>query len=181
MPSEKVDGYTVATPELLKNSLSQQLVPVVDAARDIATQLGARPYRVRLVRTRWSGNRRGVGIESVLFVMEIVPTPKVIDLNTVAEIVTPIGPTEIGLVQLQQVSGRYTEDMLVGVDPNGNIPGDADEVYYEIEFFRRDGKPSDKHRFAIAALPYYNATKVQWNVTLDAQVEKRRRDGRPKP
>lgn len=180
-PGDKVDGFTVATPELLKNSLARKLVPVVDRARDIATRLGARPYRVRIVRTNWTGDRRGAGIEQVVSTQELVPTPKVIDVSTLAEVVTPIGTTEIGLVQLQQVSGRYTEEFLSGVDPDGRPPAPTDDVFYEIEFFRTDGRQSDKHRFALANAPYYNATKVQWLVTLDAQVEKRRRDGRPRP
>jgi hypothetical protein len=180
-PKTKVDGFTVATPGLLKSSLAQKLVPVADKIRDLYTVFGARPYRIRLVRTRWVGGRRGVGVETVIYTMEIVPTPKVIDLNTLSEMVTPVGTSEIGLVQLQQVSGRYTEDMLLGVDADGNHVGEADDLYYEIEFFRRDGQESIKRRFALATAPYYHATKFQWNITLDSQVEKRRRDGRPRP
>lgn len=177
----KIDGFTVSTPRLNAKSLARKLIPVVDKARDIATQLGARPYRVRLVRTRWTGGRRGVGVEEIISLMEILPTPKVVDLNTLAEIVTPIGPTEIGLIQLQQVSGRYTEDILVGVDPSGNKPAQSDDLYYEIEFFRVDEQPSDHHRFALATVPYYHATQCQWTITLDAQIAKRRRDGRTLP
>lgn len=180
-PGETVDGFTVATPELLKNSLAQRLVPVADGLRDLFTKLGARPYRVRLVRTRSSVGKRGMGVESVVLELEILPTPKVIDLNTLGEVVTPVGPAEIGIVQLQQVSGRYTEDALTGVDPHGNPVGDGDDLYYEIEFFRPDGQASEKRRFALASAPYYHATKFQWTVDLDAQIEKRRRDGRPRP
>jgi hypothetical protein len=180
VPKTKVDGFTVSTPALLKQSLAQKLIPVADKVRNLYTDFGARPYRVRFVRSRWTAGRRGAGIETIVSTMEILPTPKVVDLNTLAEVVTPIGTTEIGLVQLQQVSGRYTEEMLTGVDPDGNPVGDGDDAYYEIEFFRRDGRESDKHRFALAAAPYYFATKFQWNITLDAQIEKRRRDGTPR-
>lgn len=180
-PNQKVDGFTVATPDLLKKSLARRLVTVVDKVRDIATQLGARPYRVRMMRTRSTGHERGDGVETVVAEFELLPTPKVIDLNTLAEVVTPMGPTEIGLVQLQQVSGRYTEEFLSGLDPDGNPPADSDNLFYEIEFFRPDGRPADKHRFALASAPYYHATKVQWSITLDAQIAKRRRDGRVKP
>lgn len=176
----KVDGYTVATPGLLKKSLARKLVPVVDKIRDISTRLGARPYRVRLVRTHWDSGQRGVGAELVMLQMEIVPTPKVIDMSTLAEVVTSVGVAEIGVVQLQQVSGRYTEELLTGVDSDGNPLGGADSLYYEIEFFRPDGKESDKHRFTLASTPYYNATKFQWFITLDAELEKRKRNGRAK-
>lgn len=180
-PDKEVDGFAVATPGLLNNSLARKLVPAVDRLRNLLTTLGARPYRVRIVRTRWTGGRRGVGVETVLGVTELVPTPKIIDMTTLAEVVTAVGTTEIGIVQLQEVSGRYTEDMLVGVDPSGNPAPDSDDVYYECEFFRTDGRDSDKRRFALSSVPYYAATRFQWLVTLDAAIEKRRRDGRPRP
>ncbi len=176
----KVDGFTVATPDLLKRTLARKLVPAVDKIRDINTRLGARPYRVKLVRTRSTGGERGMGVEAVVLEMDIVPTPKVIDMTTLEEVVTPLGPTEIGLVQLQQVSGRYTEDQLVGVDAQGNRPGKSDNVYYEIQFFRPDGQPASRHRFALSVVPYYDATKFQWVISLDAQIAKRLRDGRPR-
>ena len=176
----KVDGFTVATPQLLKKSLAQKLVPVVDKLRDLNTRFGTRPYRVRIVRTLWSGKERGQGTESVIQELEIVPTPVVVDLNTLQEIVTPVGQAEIGLVQLREVSGRYTEDHLSGVDPNGNHPGPQESVFFEIEFFRPDGQNTDKHRFSLAATPYYNATGFQWTLVLDGELERRRRDGRPR-
>jgi hypothetical protein len=179
--ADKIGGFTVTTPDTLRGSLAQRLVPVVDRVRDLNTSLGMRPYRVRIVRTRWAGGRRGVGVESVVFEIDILPTPKVVDLNTLQEMVTPVGVTEIGLVQLQEVSGRYSEDFLVGVDASGSPVPDSDDVYYEIEWIRADGKQTDRHRFTLAVVPYYAATKVQWTLTLDAQLEKRRRDGRPRP
>lgn len=180
MPIEKKDGFTVATPDLIRKSLARKLVRPVDKIRDLATRLGARQYRVFIVRTHWTGTRRGEGIEQVVDDVEILPTPKIIDLNTLAEVVTPVGPTEIGLVQLQQVSARYTEDFLTGVSADGTPVMPNDDLYYEVHFFRPDGSPAGRHRFALASTPYYAATKVQWLVTLDAQVEKRRRDGRPR-
>lgn len=178
---DTIDGFSVASPSTLRGSLAQKLIPVVDKVRDLNTKLGMRPYRVRIVRTRFAGGRRGVGPETVVFELDVLPTPKVVDLNTLQEMVTAVGVTEIGLVQLQQVSGRYSEDFLVGVDPSGSPVPDSDSVYYEIEWVRPDGKLTDKHRFALATAPYYNASAVQWTITLDAQLEKRRRDGRPRP
>jgi hypothetical protein len=181
MPIREKDGFAVVTPGLMRHTLAQRLIKPVDKVRDIATRLGARPYVVRIVRTRWSGVRRGEGMEQLVSSEEILPNPKLIDLNTLSEIVTPVGPTEIGLVQLQQVSGRYTEDYLTGVDGHGNPPAATDDLYYEIQFFRPDGEEAGRHRFALASAPYYAASKVQWIITLDAAVEKRRRDGRPRP
>lgn len=180
-PEDTIDGFALATPATVRGSLAQKLIPVVDKVRDLSTRLGMRPYRVRIVRTRSAGGKRGVGVESVVFEVDVLPTPKVVDLNTLQEMVTPVGTTEIGLVQLQQVSGRYSEDFLVGVDSSGAPVPESDAVYYEIEWVRPDGKQTDRHRFALAVVPYYNASSIQWTITLDAQLEKRRRDGRPRP
>lgn len=177
--SPKSGGFTVSTPELLKRSLGQRLIPVIDRVRDLATQLGTRPYRVRLIRTRFSGPRRGVGVESVVYDLELLPTPKVVDMSSLTEVITPAGMNEQGTVQLQQISGRYTEEMLVGVGPDGNQVAANEAVYYEVEFFRRDGGPSEKRRFVRDVLPFYDAGKVEWVVTLVSAVDNRSRAGTP--
>lgn len=175
----KKDGFTVSTPALLKRSLGQRLIPVVDSVRDLATQLGTRPYRVRLVRTRFSGPRRGVGVESVVQELELLPTPKVVSMATLTELVTPVGINEQGTIQLEQVSGRYTEEQLVGVGPDGAAVAANEAVYYEVEFFRRDGGPSELRRFQRDSIPFFDAGKVQWVVTLVSVVENRTRGGQP--
>lgn len=175
----KKDGFTVPTPEHLRSSLAQKLIPAVDKVRDIYTQVGARPYRVRILRTRWSGARRGVGVEQVTHELELLPTPLVVDLQSLSEVLTPVGRYEQGVVQLQYISGRYTEDQLLGVGPNGDQVAPNETVYYEIEFFRRDGTPAEKRRFVVDAAPYYSALKFQWNVSLVSATERRARDGTP--
>jgi hypothetical protein len=175
----KKDGFTVPTPAFLRDSLAQKLVPAVDKIRDIYTQLGARPYRVRILRTRSSGPRRGVGVEQVIHELELLPTPLVVDMQSLSEMLSPVGRYEQGVVQLQYVSGRYTEEILLGVGPNGGQVAPNETVYYEIEFFRRDGSPSEKRRFVVDAVPYYNALKFQWFVNLVAASERRARDGSP--
>jgi len=178
-PYEKRDGFAVASPQLLRDSLARKLVPVADKLRDLQTRLGGRPYRVKVVRTTWSGLKRGVGVEQVVSELELLPTPLVVDLNGLGEEVSAVGVTEVGQVILQEVSGRYTEDHLTGVDAEGNPVGDSDSLYYEIESFRPDGQPAERRRFALASVPYYAATKFQWTITLDAQLAKRGRNGRP--
>ena len=176
---EKKGGYAVSTPNLLQGSLARKLVPVADGLRNLNTLFGLRPYRVRIVRTTWAGKRRGVGVEQVVNELELTPTPKLVDLNTLQEVVTAVGVTEVGQATLEEISGRYTEDQLTGVDPSGNSVGPMDSLYYEIQSFRPDGRPADRRRFALASTPFYAATKVQWIVTLDAQLDHRDRDGRP--
>jgi len=171
--------YAVATPGLLKQSLMTKLIPVADSLRNLITVLGDRPYRVQLVRTRFASGTRGRGPESVVFVRDILPTPLVVDMTSLTEMVTPIGVNEQGTVQLQEISGRYTEDELIGVDAVGNVPGPADCVYYEIQFYRRDGLPAEKRRFVKQSAPYYKASGFQWNITLVNANENRERDGTP--
>lgn len=179
MTAEKNGRFTIASPLTLQNSLARKLIPVADGLRDLFTRFGGRPYRVRLIRTHWSGGRRERGVEVVTHQLEILPTPLVIDLGTLEEVVTPIGRTEWGQVQIQQISGRYTGDQLIGVDPQGNPPGVDDSVYYEIEGFRPDGQPGERRRMQIDTAPDYKPFKFQWTVTLDKAVSDRNRDGTP--
>lgn len=176
----KKDGFCVPDAALLRNSLGQKLIPVVDRVRDVLTCLGLRPYRVKIVRCRFAGGRRGQGPEQVVHELELLPTPKVVDMSALTEVDTPLGINEQGLVQLQKISGRYTEETLIGVGPDGNQVAPNETVYYEIEFFRRDGRPSEKRRFVRETVPTWNAATIEWTVTLNSVIEKRGRDGQPR-
>lgn len=175
----KKDGFTVPTADRLRHSLAQKLIPVVDRARDIQTQLGLRPYRVQIIKTRWSGTTRGRGVEQVVSELEILPTPFVVDMRSLSEVVTAVGVNEEGMVQLQKISGRYSEEMLLGIGSDGNPVAPNENVYYEIEFFRRDGGLSEKRRFVIDSTPTYLAGQVEWQITLVSANENRDRSGSP--
>jgi hypothetical protein len=164
---------------LLKCSLAQKLIPAVDRIRDLYTKFGMRPYRVWLVRTRFAGHKRGQGVEQVVLEQEILPTPLVVDMRALTEVVTPVGLNEQGVVQLQYVSGRYTEELLMGVGPDGSQVASNETAYYEIEFFRRDGAPSERRRFVRDSVPQYNSSQFQWMVTLVSVLENRARDRSP--
>ncbi len=165
---------------MLKNSLMNSLIPAVDCLRDLNTKFGNRPYRVRMIRTRWSTGRRGSGIESVMYERDILPTPLVVDMSSLTEALTAVGINEQGTVQLQEISGRYTEDDLLGTDPHGNPPGPGDSVYYEIQFYGRDGNKNEKRRFTQQSAPFYKASGFQWNITLVSYNENRDRNGGPR-
>lgn len=175
----KKDGFSVATPERLRTSLASKLIPAVDKLRDIYTKFGARPYRVRIIRTRFSGPRRGNGVEQIIHELELLPTPLVVDMRSLTEMVTPIGVNEQGVIQLQQVSGRFTEEQLIGVGPDGTQVPENETIYYEIEFFRRDGGQAERRRFVRDSIPMYNALQFQWQLTLVSVVESRGRDRVP--
>lgn len=176
---QKKDGFTISTPDHLRRSIGQKLIPVVDRVRDINTQLGFRPYRVKIVKTRNAGGKRGRGPETVISELELLPTPLVVDMRSLSEVITPVGVNEQGILQLQQISGRYTEEQLIGIGSDGNPVAADVNVFYEIEFFRRDGGPSEKRRFIRDSLPSYLSTQVQWQITLVSANENRDRDGSP--
>jgi hypothetical protein len=175
----KKDGFTVPDPATLRCSLARRLIPAVDRVRDLYTQIGARPYRVWIIKTRFTGERRGRGVEQVIHETEILPTPLVVDLRALSEVVTPVGVNDQGVIQLQYISGRYTEELLLGVGLDGHPVAPNETVYYEIEFFRADGLPSERRRFVRDSVPHYNALQFQWLVTLVSAIENRARDRTP--
>ena len=172
------DGFTQFNAGMFSNTLAQKLVPVADRIRDIFTQFGTRPYLVRIIRTKWSGGKRGFGRESVLSDTAITPTPKVTDLAGITEILTPIGLEEQGSILVTEISGRFTEAILQGNDPVGNEPDVDENIFYEIEFPRPDG--SVRRRFGIRAAPTFKPTQLQWMITLEKQDENRDGIGDPR-
>jgi hypothetical protein len=164
----------------MRRTLGQQLVPVADCLRDLLTQFGLRPYTVNLIHTRWSGGSRGVGQELIVSVVPILPTPKIADLSGVQEILSPAGLAEVGEVMLTKVSGRFTEEQLRGVPPDGAAPLAGDlQFFYEVQWPELNGQPGDRRRFFPVSAPYYDAPALQWRVQLRRQRGDRARNGDP--
>jgi hypothetical protein len=147
-------------------TLARQLVSAADCARDLYTQLGTRLYEVRLVRVRWAGGRRGFGTEEVTDVFPLLPTPKVLNLETLNAITTPAGLEEAGRIAITEISGRFTEDFLRGKNSDGTPLQPHESSFYEVQFQRDDGREAIRRRFTLAAAPSYAPTKVCWTVGL---------------
>jgi hypothetical protein len=180
MSAGKKDGFTALDAEELQCTLAQKLIPVADKIRDLHTQFGGRPYIVRIIRTRWTGSKRGVGSEHVMKETTITPTPLVVSLDGLQETLTPVGLNEYGSLQVTNISGRYTEEQLRGFDKSGNGLPSNEQLWWEIEFPRvRDGKPGVKRRFAVRSAPNYSPYSFQWSVSLDSVDERRNRQGEP--
>jgi len=160
-------------------TLARDLVTTVDSLRDIYTQFGLRPYVVSLIKTRWSGGKRGQGVESLIGnPITLLPTPKISDMSAVAEIVTPVGLDEFGSIMLSEVSGSYTEDFLRGADDEGRPPSIDEQFYFEIEFPPAcAGGNGDRRRFLMSAAPMYFPDKFQWNLRLERARQDRTRNG----
>lgn len=173
----KVNGFTVLTDSEFQRTVVSKLIPTVDTLRDLNSQFGLRPYRVRIVRTRWSDGVRGRGAEYITGEMEILPVPKVEDLSAIAEVLQPIGLDEVGGIRVSEISGRYTEDHLRGRDFDGVAVADDEQVFWEVEFLRSDSRPGERRRFNLRGLPYYDASKLQWIVMLERARGDRTRAG----
>lgn len=175
----KGDGFTKVSAGLIRGSLATRLAKVADKARDLNTKLGLRQYTVKVIRTQWTGKKRGLGVEEVVSETDILPTPLVIDVGAIAEQLSPFGRNETGALMIEQISHRYTEDFLLGVDPLGRQPGPDEQVYWEVQFYRPDGQPAERRRMRLAQAPFYNPMKLMWTVTLESTNENRQRDGSP--
>jgi hypothetical protein len=158
-------------------TLGRKLIPTADLIRDLHTRFGMRPYKMRVVRVRWTGGKRGVGTPDIESALDILPTPKIMDLAGLTEIVHPVGLDEDGTIMVTEISGRFTDEDLRFARADGTPPGPDEEVWYEIEFPRPDGKPGDLRRFYLRAAPMYYADRFQWQIRLEKAHSDRARNG----
>lgn len=165
----------------IATTLVRKLVPTVDRLRDLNTKFGVRPYVVHVVRTRWSGGARGMGLEVVVQDVALLPTPRATDLTGLTLQVENIGSIEAGSLRISEISASYTEDQLSGRDANGNPPGPEEQVYYEVYLPGSDGTftSGKRRRFTIRSAPWYAAGKVQWQVMLERAAGDRDAAGGP--
>lgn len=171
--SKDKDGFTVVGPGMLGKTLTRKLIPVVDKIRDLHTRFGGRVYNVSIIRTQWTGDARGKGTESITSITPIRPTPRVVDLGSLQEVTSLMGLEESGSVSVNHISGRFTEEILLGVDAGQRQPGLDENVFYEIEFPRTDGLPGVKRRFHIRAAPNYDPYGFHWSIVLEKADEDR--------
>lgn len=158
------------TSQQAKNSLANRLGSRVDRIRQIATDMGLRPYRVFLVWDKYTGDERGEGQDREVVRREILPTPRVTGLDGVAIAAFTGGMLQDGSVSLELVSVTYNLEELMGTA----IPNPEEEhipqpysFYYEI---REDGRGEAqplRSKFRLAAVPSRLPGKVQWNVRLE--------------
>jgi len=168
--------FTVLDVECIDETLVASLTDVIDDARDIATQLGARPYRVTLVWVQWSGPKRGQGVATRREEM-LLPTPNVIELNSMQTQQNPIGGEPVGSMRVKEISPFYTEDYLVGNLPDGTPKPANMEFYWEVEIRRSTG-PGQRRRFIPKATPQKLSEDGTWSVILLKVSADPARDGR---
>jgi hypothetical protein len=171
------------TPEQAKRSLANRLGRVADNVRQIATKLGARPFRVFLVWTRFPAEVRGEGgpdreVERV----ELLPTPEVKSLDAVTFSIFHAGTVPAGSVKLLGVSvHRYTFDQLTGKTVPGL--GTVDQLpepwtfFYEVVEDGRGDNPPQRWKFRTLSYPVRLAENAEWTIMLERVSEDRGRDG----
>lgn len=155
-------------------SLVEELGEVVDDLRQIATEFGARPYRVFSIVVGWSGGEIGRGDQTVLEETELLPTP-FIDLSSIRYRVTSGGKTDDGTVKMFEISPRYTEDEVRALF--SRALGTAEQQFIEVRLDARFGEDPVRHRLTLSGMPFHDATGFQWVVNLLVQQEERRRTG----
>lgn len=165
-------------------TLAGRLVPVADRLRNLLAKTGVRVYRVYIVHAYWTGPKRGVGDQIIASRSEIVPVPRVRDLNAVRRNVLASGLTEEGDIIVDQISAKYTEDDLScrtpdNIDPQ--IPRTSlktVEFWYEIQENRPSNPPPPIRRFSPpVATPMLSRGGLAWTVILTKQGEDRGRRG----
>lgn len=162
--------YTLLSGEALQRTLFRNLIPVVDGIRDLYACYGLRAYHVFLVWTRWSGGRRGDGVEQLEREQPLLPVPKISDLGAVGASASPIGALEDGTLTVSEISARYTEALLLGIDA-GQLTDDQ-EFYYEVRFPQPDGRGA-RRRFYPIGTPNLEPEKFEWTVRLTRAYDDR--------
>jgi hypothetical protein len=153
-------------------------IGLVDKVRQIATNLGDRPYNVDLVWTRWSGSSIGVGDETEIDRFPLVPNPVLFDLTAVARNPYSAGVLPVGSIRLTEISaGQTSEDLLIGrVRSDRTTPRTSvDDFFYEVRFDGRGAGPNEappqRARYRLLGSPWYDADNVQFVVLLERASE----------
>lgn len=160
---------------------------MADDIRQIATDLGQRPYRMFSVVYKWSGGAVGRGAPSTIFEQEFLPTPKLtinglVDRGYIRAAVKDkpqeAGTVERGVISVIDISPRYTEDQIKQLFRSGGTLDAGEVAFIEISMDSRDGA-SDRRRFSVDSVPTRHPSKFYWSVELVRQELDRNRYGQP--
>lgn len=151
---------------------------LADRLRQLHTKFGARPSRLFMVWVVWDGEERGEGNERVHCELEILPTPKIVDLTSVALNPYSAGKLPVGSIRVDEVSASIPEDLLLGrnVPGGGPLPQPFD-FFFEVRDDGRDGADPLRQRYRLMATPSRRATNVSWSIMLERASEDRTRKG----
>jgi len=152
----------------------------LDELRQLAADFGARPYRVFMIRTQWTGGKRGRGVERVISETEILPTPKIETVASINLQMLDAGIDEQGSLSIAEISPRYTENELLGRNEDGSEIPDNETFSWEVRLSRGDAGEDKRRRYVVRGVPDYRPTELQWKVSLIRAGSDRQADGAPR-
>ncbi|HOA00797.1 MAG TPA: hypothetical protein PKI27_00665 [Dermatophilaceae bacterium] len=163
----------------LANRLGVRLAPRI---RQLATKFGLRSKRVFLVWTRFAGPERGDGDERLLARLELLPTPRVIDMSTVVFNPYSAGTLPVGTLRVDKIAVTYTADQLMGKavpgQPRGAKIEEPTDFFWEVVEDGRGDNPPMRGRYRLMAQPDRREGDVCWSVLLERMSEDMDRQGR---
>lgn len=152
------------------SSFAEAMAPAINAARQINTDLGLRPYRVVSVRLHWSGGERGRGDVTRVWEREFLPRPRV--EPRIKRELRDGGVVERGIVVLTELNPELTEDEIMDLVHLRLGPGD--DGFIEVFIDARDGN-TERRPYAIDGVPERRADRFDWRVTLTQLAQGRGR------
>lgn len=161
-----------------QRSLLAGLSEVVDSARQIATDIGARPYRVFSIVVQWTGGDKGRGEPRVVSEIEFLPTPKV-GVEGLRSALNSGGQADNGEVRVTEISARYTEEQVHTLAHRLPL-AKGQEGWIEVTLDARDGAAAQRRRFQPAAPPFYDVENLQWVLRLRSEQQNRTSEGLPR-
>lgn len=154
-----------------------RIAPAIDQARQVATNVGARPYLVFLVWGTWGGEQRGDGDFREAARLQLLPNPQV---DTKQDTRTPYsaGVLPVGALRVSQISQSYTLPVLQGnALPNGHdfdLQNRRNDFFYEILLDDRSPSPEpERARYRLLGTPVLIPTRVSWEMQLEHSSEDR--------
>lgn len=163
-----------------RGTLVHRIGRIADNARGIATRLGARPFRVFMVWEQWSGGERGEGTVTTTTRIELLPTPKIENIDALVSPTTIAGTIPTGNIRIRDVSSyEYTQEVLSGTlmpNQSDKIP-DPYNFFYEVVEDDRHGVNPRRMSFRLTAPPALIATSAMYVLLLERISEDRNRAG----
>ena len=133
-----------------------------------------------LVWSKWSGEERGDGTETIVAKVELIPTP-LVDMSGVSYEVTSVGRVPSGSISVREVALTYTADQLMGFSipekHEDTIPEPYD-FYYEVTEDDRGDPLPQRSKFRLAKQPFRDAEKLMWILSLERMSEDNDRHGK---
>jgi hypothetical protein len=154
-----------------------RIAPAIDNARQVATEIGARPYQVFLVWGTWGGRERGEGDFGEVARVQLLPNPKV---ETMQFTSTPYsaGQLPVGAVRVSGISTSYAQPVLQGDElPNGqrfDKQKRTNEFFFEVvQDDRHETINPERARMRLLSGPVLIPTRVSWEMQLERSSEDR--------